>query len=542
MIETLHIENVGIIDNMTINLKPGLNILTGETGAGKTLIIDSLSLICGNRFSKEIIKTGKDYCYVEIMLKNENDFTDNIIISREINSAGKNKCKINGRMVTVNELKLYMSNVINIHGQNDNQNLFNISNHIGYLDAYSKDSLKKLKSEYEILYKKYMELNSELLKNYGDPKEIKRKFDLLDYEIKEINDAKLEIGEEEILESESKIMRNSEKIYEVLDYSESRINNVILTEFDKTLKEFSKIKEFDTSYLNINERIESVYYDLEDIINDIYVHKDNICFDKQKNMQIIERLDTIYNLKRKYGNDISEILKYKEKIEKEKQNIENMEDHLNNVSIQIQSIKEKMLELSKKMDIIRRKSAIELESNINSELEQLEMKNSKVKVNITFNQEDTFNKNGLNKVVFKISTNIGEEYKDLNKIASGGEISRIMLAIKRVLMQVDKVETLIFDEVDSGISGKAGKAVGFKLKSISNVHQVICVTHLAVVAAYADTNYYISKSIQNNSTFSNIKMLNENETLEEIARISNGNLTDAAIVNAKELKKQACFV
>ena len=541
MIETLHIENIGIIDDITIDLKKGLNIITGETGAGKSLVVDAMSIICGNRFSKDIIKTGKEYCLVEIILSNDKA-NDNIVVSREIALSGKNKCKINGRLVTVNELKSYMSSVINIHGQNDNQNLLDENNHIKYLDAFCNDSLKCKKEKYLKLYNEYIALKLELKSNYGNDKERKRMLDLLDYEIKEIDNASFKMGEEEALEEKSKIMRNSEKIYESISSAENVISSNVLNDIDNTLRNLSKISEYNELYKKESDRLQGIYYELEDLSQNLYTYKEDISFDEIENNEVIKRLDLLYSLKRKYGNNIEEILEYRNNIQIKKEEIENMEEHLSNVSLRIEEIKKDMLKLAHELSNIRKENGTKLENMINKELFDLEMKNAKIKIDIEFDVNYKFNTNGLDKVTFKILTNIGDEFKALSKIASGGEISRVMLAIKKVLSETDEVDVLVFDEVDTGISGKAGSVVGSKLKSISKNHQVMCITHLGVVAAYADNNYYISKAVCDNKTISKVKLLDEAETINEIARISFGVLSTVAIESAKELRRAAVYV
>lgn len=541
MIQTLHIENIGIIDNITVDLKGGLNIITGETGAGKTLIVDAILLLCGSRFSKDIIKTGKEYCLVQAIISSNKDDED-IIISREINSMGKNKCKINERLVTVNELKTYMTSVINIHGQNDNQNLLDENNHIKYLDSYCKERLYNKKCEYDKLYNEYVLLNLELKENFGNEKERKRMLDLLNYEIKEIEGANFKPDEEEKLEENAKIMRNSEKIYEGLSSVENLISSNVLNDINSAIKNLDKISSYNNIYKIQNDRLQGIYYELEDLSEEIFTYKESILFDEKQNNDIIKRLDLLYSLKRKYGNNIEEILKYKEKIKAKKLEIENREERLIKVSLILKKLKDKMLELAIEINKIRTEEAIKLENKINLELSDLEMKNASIKICVDFDKNNKFTKQGLDSVTFKILTNIGDEYKSLNKIASGGEISRIMLAIKNVLSNSDEVPVLIFDEIDTGISGKSASVVGSKLKSISKNHQVICITHLAVVAAYADNNYFISKIIKDNNTISNITLLNEEQTIKELARISSGILTNIAIDNAKELRKVACLL
>ena len=383
MIETLHIENIGIIDDITIDLKNGLNIITGETGAGKSLVVDALSLICGNRFSKDIIKTGKEYCLVEIILSNDKA-NDNIVVSREISLSGKNKCKINGRLVTVNELKSYMSSVINIHGQNDNQNLLDENNHIKYLDAFCNDSLKCKKEKYLKLYNEYIALGLELKSNYGNDKERKRMLDLLDYEIKEIDNASFKMGEEEVLEEKSKIMRNSEKIYECISSAENVISSNVLNDIDNTLRNLSKISEYNELYKKESDRLQGIYYELEDLSQKLYTYKEDISFDEIENNEVIKRLDLLYSLKRKYGNNIEEILEYRNNIQIKKEEIENMEEHLSNVSLRIEEIKKDMLKLAHELSNIRKENGTKLENMINKELFDLEMKNAKIKIDIEF--------------------------------------------------------------------------------------------------------------------------------------------------------------
>ena len=517
MIETLHIENIGIIDNITVDFKKGLNIITGETGAGKSLLVDALSLICGSRFSKDVIKTGENYCLVEIMI-NKNSNTENDIVSREISVSGKNKCKINGRLVTVNELKEYMSHVINIHGQNDNQNLLDESNHITYLDAYAKDELLEDKEEYTKLYNEYLKFSLELKENFGSEKERKRMLDLLDYEINEIEEANFKVGEEEQLEEKSKIMRNAEKINEALNISEELISSEILNNINEVVKNLNRISQFNDMYKKQSDRIEGIYYDLEDMSQELFNYKEELSFDENYNNDVIKRLDLLYSLKRKYGNNIEEILKYKESNIAKKEEIENMEEHLNEIQKKLENIQEKMYELSCKMSSTRKDMAKKLQEKINIELSDLEMKNAKF--NVLMKKNNDFLENGIDDIEFMIRTNIGDEEKALIKIASGGEVSRIMLAIKTVLADTDKVPVMIFDEIDTGISGKAAKSVAEKMKIIAKKHQVLCITHQANIAAKGDYNYYISKNVQGENTVTSVKLLSEDEVINEIARIT----------------------
>ena len=540
MISTLHIKNIGIIDDLSINLNQGLNILTGETGAGKTLIIDSLGIISGERFSKEMIRTGETHSFVEVCLylpKNENAIDGNIIVSREIYSNGRNMCKINGRMVTVNELKEFMQNILDIHGQHDNQYLLNASTHIEYLDNFSNKELNKYKEEYSELYNKYLQIKKELKNNYGDDKEKQRKLDLLKYQFEEISKANLKIGEDDDLESKREIILNSEKINENLNIADLEVSEKAIDSINNAIRALEKIESFDENYSRNLTALKSSYYDIQEIARDISGMREETYFDEEERQEVENRLDTIFSLKRKYGNTIEEIMKYGEELEKEIIQIENIDEINNKLKEELNNIKSKMYNISKEMDIIRNEYAKQLEENINKELVDLEMKNANLNVKVTFDETQEYNKNGLNTVEFLIRTNIGEEAKPLVKIASGGEISRIMLAIKNVLSNVDIVPVMVFDEIDTGISGVAAKSVGEKLKAISKKHQVLCVTHLASIAAKGNYNYFISKEVHNEKTSTNIKQLNEEETIKEIARISSGEITEISLQHAKELRK-----
>ena len=540
MITTLHIKNIGIIDDISIELNNGFNVLTGETGAGKTLIIDSLNLVCGGRFSKEIIRKDENFCFVELNLylpKNELALDGNIIISREIYLNGRNTCKINGRLVTVNELKEFMSKIIDIHGQNDNQSIMSKQEHVKYLDNFIGNEILKDKEEYKVLYLKYLNIKKNLEENYGDEKEKQRKLDLLKYQLNEISNANLKIDEEELLEQEKKKISNYEKIYSSLQEVDNILGESVVDGINQSIKALERIEDIDDEYKEKLESLRSIYYDVQELSRDISSLNTDVTFDETRRNEVEERLDEIYDLKRKYGNTIQEILEYKDKVENEINYIENLEEHNNNLKKVLEQTKMIMFEKAKKLNDIRLEKSELLNQKVNKELKDLEMKNAKFKVHIEYNEEKEFNENGLNDIEFMIATNIGDEQKPLIKIASGGEISRIMLAIKTVLADTDEVPVLIFDEIDTGISGKAAKSVGEKIKIISKKHQVLCITHQANIAAMGDYNYFISKNVISGKTCTNIKLLNEEELIEEIARISSGDITESALTHASEMRK-----
>ena len=540
MISTLHIKNIGIIDDLSIDLNEGLNVLTGETGAGKTLIIDSLGIISGGRFSKEMIRKGETNSFVEICMyepENENSIDGNIIVSREINSNGKNMCKINGRMVTVNELKNFMSKFIEIHGQNDNQSLLDNKFHLKYLDGFIGDKIIDIKKQYKEKYEKYLEIKQELKNNYGDEKERERKLDLLRYQFNEIEEANLKVNEEDNLEEKRKLMLNSEKISKNLNEADIAIGENSIDSINTAIRALEKIENIDKKYEDISSNLKNIYYELQEISRDISEHKEDVYFDEQERNEVEERLDLIYNLKRKYGNDVQEILNYKDEIEAEINHIENLDEYNNKLKKELKHLKQEMTTLAEKMHELRNEYGKVLSININKVLEDLEMKNANINIHVDYNEEEYF-ENGKDIVEFYITTNLGEDEKQLAKIASGGEMSRIMLAIKKVLADTDKMPVLIFDEIDTGISGKAAGAVAEKLNGISKNHQVLCISHLPSIAAIADYNYFISKRVINERTNTNIKLLNEKETLEEIARISSGEINEATIQYAMQLRNK----
>ena len=539
MIATLHIKNIGIIENLSVDLNNGFNVLTGETGAGKTLIIDSLNLACGGRFSKEIVRNGENFCLVELNIylpENENSIDGNIIITREIHLNGRNSCKINGRLVTVNELKEFMKNIIDIHGQNDNQTIMSKQEHIKYLDNFIGEIILKEKKKYLELYIRYNEIKKELKENYGDEKEKERKLDLLKYQLNEISNANLKPEEEDLLELERKRMLNSEKIYSCLSEVDNNLSEIVVDGINSSIRALEKIEDIDEEYKEKLTILKNVYYDVQELARDVSSLNNNTSFDESRRDEIEKRLDYIYDLKRKYGNSIIEILEYEKEIKDEIFKIENLEEHNNKLKQELEHIKQTMLEKSKILNQIRIENAKILNDKINKELKDLEMKNAKFNVSIKYDENTEFNENGLNDIEFMIATNVGDEEKSLIKIASGGEISRIMLAIKTVLADTDEVPVLIFDEIDTGISGKAAKSVGEKIKIISKKHQVLCITHQANIAAKGDSNYFISKKVEDGRTFTKIKLLNEDEIIEEIARISSGDITKSALEHAKEMR------
>lgn len=375
-----------------------------------------------------------------------------------------------------------------------------------------------------------------LKNNYGDDMEKRRKLDLLKYQYKEIKGAKLKNGEDEQLEEKRKIMMNSEKVAEALNLVSSNLEGTVIDVVNESIRAFEKIENVDERYSQKLSELKNIYYEVQELSRDVCSMNEDTYFDENERNQVEERLDEIYSLKRKYGNTIEEILKYQDELESEINRIENLDEENQKTKEKIQNLTQEMNEICEKITKERKEKSIILNGKINNELKELEMKNARFMASVI--EDEEFSMNGKSHTEFMIATNLGEEAKKLDKIASGGEMSRIMLAIKTVLSDIDEVPVLIFDEIDTGISGKAANSVGIKLKRIAQSHQVLIVTHLAPIAAKGEYNYYIYKEVKNEKTNTKIKLLNEEETLKEIARISSGEVTEIAMSHARELRNK----
>lgn len=561
MLQQLDIHNVALIDSVSIEFGQGLNVMTGETGAGKSIIIDSINAILGERVSKEIIRTGTDKATVEAVFQVDNkrladifeaagidaEEDGTLVLSREFTVSGRNICRVNGKMSTVSLLKEIGERIIDMHGQHDNQSLLRTSSHIDLLDSFGGEKIEKLKAEYRELLKNYKNIKSKLKELTGDKQERERKLDLLKFQINEIKKAKLKPGEEEDLNKQRILLSSSEKIIDALSkayeqlYSGNNIKNSAHDNINEALKELSALTGIDEKYANISKNLEDIMYQLTDIVDEIRNERDSVEYDPAMLEQVEERLDSIFRLKKKYGSNIEEILSYLNKIEGELDEINGSEETVKKLDEEIAKVEAALYEKAQLLNNEREKASRILEEKIGGELNELEMKNARFKVELQFDAADRkFSLNGLDTVEFLISANAGEPLKPLSKIASGGEMSRVMLAIKTILADVDSVPVLIFDEIDIGISGKAAQKVGEKLSYISRSHQVICVTHLAQIGCMADSNYLIEKISTKDNTRTSVKKLGEKDTRNEIARIIGGaNISDITLKNAEEMLSYA---
>jgi DNA repair protein RecN (Recombination protein N) len=566
MLRQLDIHNIALIDNISIELGVGFNILTGETGAGKSIIIDSINAILGERISKDLIRTGKEKAIVEAIFEVENERMTNIfehmgivpeedgtlIISREFNLAGKNICRINGKMATVSMLKEIGEWIIDIHGQFDNQSLLRTDSHIKLLDLFGGEKIEQLKHNYLNILADYKSIKGKLKEISGNIGERERRIDLLRFQIEEITNAALQPDEEEKLNKQRVVLSNSEKIIQALSsayeflLSGNNIKSSASDNLNEALSELNGIAKLGENLSDIRKRLEEVSYQLDDITEEIRKERDNVEYNPDMLESIEERLDFIFKLKRKYGISISEIQNYCKKSELELQELNDCEGAINRLNSRLKLLNEELYKSACLLNAERKKAAEILENEITVELNDLEMKKAKFKVNIEFdeqmeiNNERKYTQNGLDRIEFLISPNTGEPLKPLSKIASGGEMSRIMLAIKTILADVDEIPTMIFDEIDIGVSGRAAQRVGEKLSFISKNHQVLCVTHLAQIASMADNHYLIEKFSNEESTETKVQRLKGNCIRDEIARILGGsNISDITLKHAEEMLENA---
>ena len=522
MLNQLSVRNVAVIDKLDINLHDGVSVLTGETGAGKSIIIDSINMILGDRANKELVRYGTDKAVVQavfdapksvINILEENDIDaedETVIITRQVTKEGKSVARINGMVVTLNILREISDRLINIHGQHDNQALLTPIRHITFLDAYA-DNEEYIHRYKDILSKK-REIEKKISSLEMDEQEKMQRIDLLEYQVTEIKKASLEKGEEDDLREQRDIYTNAEQITKSVNeaYMNLYEGDEIQSAYDGisiAVNEIFQISDLNPQLKSIYDTLNEIMYSLEDTAHEIKEFGETVEFDEQTLNEIEERLDLISRLKRKYGNSIEEILEYLKKAESELNDIKLSDERTNELKEELKNITKELKEKGNVLTQRRENAAKVLEENIEKSLHELNMEKSKFKVNIE--NDGTFYDNGMDKVEFLISTNPGEPLKPLVKIASGGELSRVMLAIKSILADSDGVDTMIFDEIDTGVSGKAAMSIAKKLAVIAKNKQVICITHLPQLTAMADNHYLIQKNTDGELASTTLKELDE---------------------------------
>lgn len=549
MLSNLYIENIAVIEKTSIDFKKGLNVMTGETGAGKSIVIDSINAVLGNRTSKELIRTGASSAFVSAEFTNLSEKAlavideagfeledGELLIQREISTTGKNKCRINGRPATVSTLKEIGVQLINIHGQHESYELMSPELHISYIDK-----LAGLESEieaYQEVYKKYKKLSAELKKATVDESERERKIDLLKYQIDELEDADLRDGEYEELNEQKAVLQNSEKIIEAIMSSRALMNGDeesfgVLENLQEINSQLSDISEYMSEVEPINSRIESAIYELEDCLSELTGLTDLVDTDGGSLDSIEERLDLIYTLGKKYGSTIKEMLDFLDKAKKELNALVMYDENREALIKECDKAYKEAEKLAKALSEKRRATSSEFADKVCEEMAFLDMPNVKL---VVVQESCELNSLGCDNIEFLISTNPGEPPKPISKIASGGELSRMMLAVKNVLSDKDDIDTLIFDEVDTGISGSAAQKVGLKLREVSKSRQVLCVTHLAQIAAMGNSHFKISKSVRDEKTFTKVEELDHEGRKQELARIIGGTeMTKASLDYAEEM-------
>jgi len=545
-------KNCALVEELRLSIDENLNILTGETGSGKSIIIDALGLCLGEKYDRSFLRKGTDKGLVEAVfyaqnshlnkVLEENDLEldeDNLlVITRVIYCDGKSVARVNGRTVKMAVLKQIASTLIDIHGQHQTQALFNKETHLEFLDLFGEIELVDFKRKYKTIYDKYSEVKRVLntLTENKDDMQIQREIDLLKFQINEIECANLSKDEYEDLLKQREVYRNSEKIYSNLNLSYQHLYDGSVNAVDligNAVKELGAIAEYDKSLNDYNSDIERIMYELQDISREIRNYKENINFEPYELEQIEVRVDEINNLRRKYGETIEDIFEYYNKIKTRLDEILNRDER-------VEGLKEEVFKLEKKLSVkaddltqARIKVASNLEEVLLIELKSLNMKDVVFKVDF---KKSEFTQKGQDDLEFMISFNLGEDIKPIYKVASGGEMSRFMLAFKTILADIDQIDTLVFDEIDTGISGIAAQIVGEKLSNIGNKKQIICITHLPQIAANADTHYCIEKSTSNERTFTTIRKLNHSQKRDEIARlIAGSNITEKTMEHASEI-------
>lgn len=534
MINHISIQNFAIIENTEIDFEEGLNIITGETGSGKSIVIEAISLALGSRADSAFVRHGAQKAVVQLAGEL---YGEDIVITREVSAAGKNLCKLNGQLVTLGELSETCRRLADIHGQYDNQSLLNPDNHIKLVDSFYGEQITPIKEAYQAAYASYQDTKSRLTKLLSAEQDNLKKLDFYRFEQSEIENAHLTPGEDESLSERISILQNSEKIFDAVETAYGLLSDGdrdVLSSMGTGLHALQSISEYSKEIQTLTEEFADIYYRLEDLSSELRRIRDDVTFSPEELDDSITRISQIDGLKKKYGSTIEEILTYYDTISEELNQIENFDDVKAQLQAEADAAYKALSEKAAQLTEVRKASAKELETAIESELHDLNF--GSAKLSIDFQCSETFGPDGNDDVEFLISTNKGESLKPLVKIASGGEISRIMLAIKNITGTYDNIPTMIFDEIDAGISGITASIVGRKLHQIAKNHQIICITHLPQIAASGDTHYRIYKEENDSNTFTTVEKLSDTETIDEIARLLGGeNITETTRKSAVEL-------
>lgn len=551
MLQHLTIKNFAIIEDLTIDFDSGMTVLTGETGAGKSIIIDAVGLLVGGRGSTDFIRYGSDKFEIrgifympdlskegrKILVENDIPFDDaQLLIVRQLDMNGKNTIKVNGVSMTVSLLKSLGTHVVDIHGQNEHQSLMHTSNHIHLLDHFSRETIAPKLLAYQEVYNDYLIAKENLDDQNLNEQEAAQRIDLLQFQINEIASANISVGEDEQLASERDQLQNFQKIADALGLTNDLLSNAELNIIDlvgQAVGELEGIKDFDNTYTDLYDQITGSYYALQDLAAAISNQVDQLYYDPNRLDEVIERLAVFKGLKRKYGQDTEEILLYLTKAEAELKQLENFESNQQALKEQVEAKYETVLTHARDLSAARKAVKEELAQSIEGQMQALYMEKARFRVDML--ELDHPGPNGIDDVAFMISTNTGEPFKALTKVASGGELSRLMLAMKTIFQNASGVTAIIFDEVDTGVSGRVAQAIATKMFEIALKAQVLCITHLPQVASMADHQLYISKQESDDRTYTSVHLLTDDERIDEVARMLTGsNITEVAKQAASE--------
>ena len=546
MLSLLHIENIAVIERADISFDRGFNVLTGETGAGKSIVIDAISAILGERAYRDMIRTGEAKASVRAVFtdvpeyawfsENGVDYDPETVVQREIYLDGKNVCRVNGCLVTVSILRKLGIQLINIHGQHDSASLFDEANHLRFLDDFAEN--QELRLLYSEMYTAVEALRKEIDRMTMDESEKLRRMETLRYQIEEISRANLEAGEDEALEDRRKILQNAEKLSDGINAAVECLYGGDDTDGAASLlseaeRELARLSRYTDAFSTLHDKVADLMYQVQDAAEEARDARDDLSYSADELEQIECRLDVIHRLRRKYGVTCADILEFQEKAKQELDEIEFADDHLERLKKKLQKAESAAWDAAEKLRSSRKDAAQRLSARILTELSQLDM--PRVRFSCEFTQLD-LTANGADAVAFYMSANAGEALKPMSKVASGGELARIMLAMKNVLAEQDQVNTLIFDEVDTGVSGRAAQKVAEKLRSVARNKQVLCVTHLPQIAAMGDTHMLIAKTERDGRTYTSVTPLDHAGRMREVARIIGGaNITETTLKSAEEM-------
>jgi len=553
MLLEMTIRNLAVIESVHLNFRQGFHVLTGETGAGKSIIIDALTLVAGGRSSADLVRYGSDKAFIEALFHIENDHPiwsalaesgiepdseGHLIVRREITSQGKSTSRINGQLINLTGLKEIGHWLVNIHGQHEHQSLFDVEEHIGWLDTFGEQEIGPAKTEYQRAYELYALIRKNLKELEETSKQSLQMLDLYRFQVEEISSAQLKHGEDELLIEEKRKLSNAEKLYQnAADaYDLLYAGNKGLDAVRKAIQKLEDIAVLDPDKLkSLVEQAQGAYYQLEDAAYQIRDYRDEVEFNPARLNYIEQRLDTIATLRRKYGENVNDILLYLDKVTQELDLIENKDEKLQQLQKEEQQALESVRELAQRLSDQRQLVAERLASEIVAELRDLHMEKTQFKVHIA-HRNDHYTAEGADEVEFLISANPGEPLRSLSKIASGGEISRVMLALKSIFARVDQIPVLVFDEVDTGVSGRAAQAIAEKMSRLSRSCQIFSITHLPQVACMADAHYRIHKETDGERTYTRVDDLAQEGRIHELARMLGGvEVTDKTLEHAQEM-------